>query len=131
MKSAVNSKSGQRLHQIREHREISQGKIAKAIGVSIGTIQNYEHGRAHMTADRLEQLAQALQCEPADLLASPGTPPPRYRRQRYRYDLACTMAGLAILAASGFSPTPTQPQLSLDLEEFADHLHRIKPDDLA
>lgn len=69
---------GQRLYQIRRHRKISQGRIAKAIGVSVGTIQNYEHGRVAVTVDRLEQLARALQCETADLLAEPGSPPPRY-----------------------------------------------------
>jgi transcriptional regulator with XRE-family HTH domain len=72
-----------RLHQVREHRHISQGQIAKAIGVSVGTVQNYEHARTHIPADRLEQLARALQCEPADLLAPPEAPPPRYRRPRY------------------------------------------------
>jgi transcriptional regulator with XRE-family HTH domain len=63
-----------RLHQVREHRHISQGQIAKAIGVSVGTVQNYEHARTHIPADRLE---------PADLLAPPEAPPPRYRRPRY------------------------------------------------
>ena len=78
----TDSRLGKRLHQIREHREISQGRLARAIGVAVGTIQNYEHGRVHITAERLEQLAQALQCEPADLLASPDAPMPRYRRYR-------------------------------------------------
>ena len=83
MNNQKNSK-GLRLHQVRQHRNISQGRLAKAVGVSVGTIQNYEHGRAHITADRLEQLARALQCEPAELLAAPGSPLPRYR-YRYRY----------------------------------------------
>jgi transcriptional regulator with XRE-family HTH domain len=48
--------------------------------VSVGTIQNYEHGRVHITTDRLEQLARALQCEPVDLLMPPGSPLPRYRK---------------------------------------------------
>ena len=67
------------MRQIRQHRKISQGKIAKAIGVSVGTVQNYERGRASITTDRLEQLARALQCEPAELLQPPGSPLPRYR----------------------------------------------------
>jgi hypothetical protein len=28
--------------------------------------QDYEHARSAVTADRLEELARALQCEPAD-----------------------------------------------------------------
>lgn len=58
---------------------MSQGNLAKAVGVTVGTIQNYEHDRTPITTDRLAQLAQALKCEPADLLRPPGSPPPRYR----------------------------------------------------
>lgn len=83
-KQAANHRTGERLHQVREHRNISQGQVAKVIGVSVGTIQNYEHGRTHITTDRLEQLAQALQCEPTDLLAQPEAPLPRYHRPRYK-----------------------------------------------
>jgi transcriptional regulator with XRE-family HTH domain len=71
---------GQRLHEIRQHRDLSQGEVAKAIGVSVGTIQSYEHGRTRITADRIEQLAQALQCELADLLMPPGSRLPLYRQ---------------------------------------------------
>jgi transcriptional regulator with XRE-family HTH domain len=131
-KQAANHRIGERLHQVREHRNISQARLARAVEVSVGTIQNYEHGRAHITIDRLEQLARALQCEPADLLTSPETPPPRYHRPRYGYRQLTTLASLAILAVSGFDPTPGgSPQFALDLEEFADHLERIKPDDFA
>lgn len=70
---------GQRLRQIREARGISQGRLARLIGVSVGTVQNYEHGRNPIPTDRLEPLAMALQCKPAELLAEPGSPPPRYR----------------------------------------------------
>jgi len=127
MKTNVNSNSGQRLHQIRVHREKSQGQIAKAIGVSVGTIQNYEHGRAHITMGRIEQLARALQCEPADLLARPDSPPPRYRRYK---QFACGLA--AVLAMSSLDPTlGRSPQLTLDLKQLADKLNRIDPDDLA
>jgi transcriptional regulator with XRE-family HTH domain len=78
----IDPRPGQRLRQIREHRETSQGQFAAAIGVSVGTIQGYEHGRAHMTIERLFELAGALQCEPADLLMEPGSPLPRYHRSK-------------------------------------------------
>jgi transcriptional regulator with XRE-family HTH domain len=77
------ARPGERLRQVREHRKMSQRRLAKAIGVSVGTVQNYERGRVAITTDRLEQLARALQCEPADLLKPSGSPPPRYRH-RYR-----------------------------------------------
>jgi len=85
-KRAIDSQPGKRLLEIRQHRGISQGRIAKVLGVSVGTVQNYEHGRTHITTDRLEQLARALQCEPADLLKPPGSPLPRYVRSRRLLD---------------------------------------------
>ena len=124
----TNQAMGQRLRKIREHRGISQGRLAKAIGMTVGIIQMYEHGRVQPAADRLEQLARALQCEPVDLLAPPETPPPRYRRPRYS-----ALAGLIVLAAGTLAAAPGRPppQLALDLEELAYHFERIEPDDLA
>jgi hypothetical protein len=54
------------------------GQARKAIGVSVGTIQHYEHGRTRITDDRLDQLAQALQCARLELLMPPGSPLPPY-----------------------------------------------------
>jgi transcriptional regulator with XRE-family HTH domain len=69
-KRAVDGRAGARLAEIRKVRGLSQGQLAKAIGVTVGTIQAYEHGRARIAVERLEALADALQCEPADLLKS-------------------------------------------------------------
>ena len=77
---AIDSQPGQRLLEIRQHREMSQGRLAEAIGVTVGTIQNYEHGRVVIGVDRIEQLARALQCEMLDLLMPSGSPLPRYFR---------------------------------------------------
>lgn len=78
----IDPRPGQRLRQVREHRGMSQGRLARTIGVSIGTIQSYEHARVRIPVDRLEQLAQVLQCEPADLLKPPGSRLPLYRHWR-------------------------------------------------
>ena len=77
-KITVDPRPGQRLREVRQHREISPAKLAKAIGVSVGTIQHYERGRSRITDDRLDQLAQALQCARLELLMPPGSPPPSY-----------------------------------------------------
>lgn len=79
MKTQPDSRLGQRLHQIRDCRGLSQAQLARAIGVSVGTVQNYEHGRNPIPTDRLEPLAMALSCKPVELLAEPGSPTPRYR----------------------------------------------------
>jgi transcriptional regulator with XRE-family HTH domain len=82
MRKAIDPRPGQRLSEIRQHRNISQSQLAKAVGVSVGTIQNYEHRRNRITADRINELALMLQCNPVDLLADPGSPPPHARRYR-------------------------------------------------
>jgi transcriptional regulator with XRE-family HTH domain len=67
-KRAVDRRVGARLAEIRGYRGLSQSQLAKAIDVTVGAIQAYEHGRARISIERLEKLARALQCEPANLL---------------------------------------------------------------
>jgi transcriptional regulator with XRE-family HTH domain len=59
---------GARLAETRKARGISQGWLAKRIGVSVGTIQAYEHGRSRIPGDRLEALVGVLRCDPATLI---------------------------------------------------------------
>lgn len=82
MKKAIDSRLGQRLRQIRKARGISQGKLAKAIGMTTGIIQMYEHGRVQPTAYRFDQIAHELRCKVANLLESPDAPLPHDRRYR-------------------------------------------------
>lgn len=79
---------GQRLREIRQHRGMSQRLLARSIDVSVGTVQNYERGRALISADRLDQLAHALRCQPAELLQRPGSSLPKYRFGAQRKDVS-------------------------------------------
>ena len=83
-KKHIDPAAGQRLSEVRQHRGISQGELAKALAVKVGTIQGYEHARIGISATRLDQLARGLQCETADLMMPPGAPLPRYRFQGRR-----------------------------------------------
>jgi transcriptional regulator with XRE-family HTH domain len=69
-KRRVDGRIGARLAEARKARGMSQAWLARRIGVSVGTVQAYEHGRARVTIERLQALAEALQCEPASLLKS-------------------------------------------------------------
>ena len=73
---SVETRIGKRLAAIREHRRMSQADLAAALGVSKAAIGHYEHGRVRLTVPRLEQLALALHCRVADLLAPLDTPVP-------------------------------------------------------
>jgi transcriptional regulator with XRE-family HTH domain len=79
----IDPRPGQRLRQVRLFRHLSQGQLAKAIGVSVGTVQNYERGRVAISADRIAHLSRPLQCEPTDLLMVPGSP---LRKRQWRDD---------------------------------------------
>jgi transcriptional regulator with XRE-family HTH domain len=74
-KRPVDGRIGERLAAARKARGMSQGWLAKRIGVSVGTIQAYEHGRARIAVERLHALADALRCEPADLLKQSESQP--------------------------------------------------------
>jgi transcriptional regulator with XRE-family HTH domain len=67
-KRHADGRIGARLIEARKARGFSQGWLAKRIGVSVGTVQAYEHGRARIAVERLQALADALQCDVADLI---------------------------------------------------------------
>jgi transcriptional regulator with XRE-family HTH domain len=56
------------LKQWREHRGLSQQRLAERIDTSKGYISDLERGKRRYNQDMLEMLADALNCEPADLL---------------------------------------------------------------
>ena len=57
-------------HRIRERRRsigVSQGQLARAIGVSFQQVQKYERGTNRVSFSRLMEIVGALGCELADL----------------------------------------------------------------
>ena len=69
----INAEIGARLAEVRRHYGLTQRQLAKAAGVTLTTIQNWERGRHAISAKRLGPLADALHCQPIDLLMLPGT----------------------------------------------------------
>ena len=55
---------GQRLRERRKELGISQGELAKALGVSLSAISNYENGQNAMREDVLLRLFRVLNVEP-------------------------------------------------------------------
>lgn len=56
---------GSRIRMRRQMLGISQGALADAIGVTFQQVQKYEYGTNRVGASRLEQIADALHCQPA------------------------------------------------------------------
>ena len=52
----------------RKHRGLTQEQLAERIGVAVSTISQIETMKQGYSQPTLEALADALQCEPADLL---------------------------------------------------------------
>ena len=55
------------LKQIRKENGISQGDLAKCLGVDIKTVGNWERGRTIPDAEQVWNCAVALDCTPNDL----------------------------------------------------------------
>lgn len=55
---------GQRLRERRKELGISQGELAKALGVSLSAVSNYENGQNAMREDVLLRLFRVLEIEP-------------------------------------------------------------------
>ena len=69
----IDAEIGARLAEVRRRCGLTQRHLAKAIGVQLTTVQNWERGRTGLPAKRLATLANALHCQPIDLLTLPGT----------------------------------------------------------
>jgi transcriptional regulator with XRE-family HTH domain len=76
----IDAEIGARLAEVRRHCGLTQRQLAKAVGVTITTIQDWERGRTGLPAKRLGPLADALYCQPLDLLMLPGAYVPRGER---------------------------------------------------
>lgn len=52
----------------RHHRGYTQEQLAEMLGITHGTLSQLERGQINYTQPMLEALAEALRCEPADLI---------------------------------------------------------------
>ena len=68
----IDAEIGARLAEVRRRCGLTQRQLAKAVGVQLTTVQNWERGRTGLPAKRLAALANALHCQPIDLLMLPG-----------------------------------------------------------
>jgi transcriptional regulator with XRE-family HTH domain len=55
----------------RKHRDFSQEELADRVGTTAATVSRLENGKQPYTQPLLELLAEALRCEPADIIMRP------------------------------------------------------------
>ena len=58
---------GRLLRRLRRERELTQGELARRVGLSHGAIGSYEAGHCHPTPQRLPELARALEVSEEEL----------------------------------------------------------------
>lgn len=61
--------------QWRKHRHLTLERLAERIGVTAGALSQLERGDVSYTQPMLEALADALICQPADLIMRPPDTP--------------------------------------------------------
>jgi DNA-binding transcriptional regulator YiaG len=75
-KKPVDPAVGRRLAELRKTSKpkLTQGALAKQLGVAVSTVKDWERGRVGLSTGRIQQLARALECPPAALWQPPGKP---------------------------------------------------------
>ena len=61
---------GMNIKMLRESRKLSQGKLGKLIGKSESTVGSYESGGTDMPLSAILKTAEALRCNPEELLGA-------------------------------------------------------------
>lgn len=59
----------------RKHRGLTLEKLAERVSLSAGYLSDLEKGKRRYNQDHLETLAEALRCDPADLIMRDPTAP--------------------------------------------------------
>lgn len=72
---AKNNKTRWYLRQWRKHRGYTQDRLAEMTGLSKPYLSQLETGKRQYTQELLEHFADALRCEPADLIIRDPTDP--------------------------------------------------------
>jgi transcriptional regulator with XRE-family HTH domain len=102
---------GQRLAELREYRSMTQLQLANSLGgLSVGAVQHMEHGRSHITSERLSQIAKVLRVEFTDLTQPPGSPMSRF----FCHNAAQLQAAVDLLGLARYSWNPQTNALTWD-----------------
>ena len=68
----LDARIGKAVRERRESVGMTQAALAAAIGVTFQQVQKYEQGRNRVATSKLVLMADALKCEPSELLGEEG-----------------------------------------------------------
>lgn len=95
-------KPGDRLRGLRMHQGLSQGELAKEIGVSRTTVKNWETGVSDMTGHSLMKICEHLHATPAQVYGQEADTED-WRMRMELMDIYCSMSDegrLALVSAA-------------------------------
>ena len=93
---------GSRVRMRRMMLSISQEKLGEAIGLTFQQVQKYEKGKNRISSSRIQQIANALQVEPAFFFDGASNPAPAGGMPDYVSEMLTSRDGFALIKA--FSP---------------------------
>lgn len=66
----MGTSTGEKIARLRKHRNLTQRRVAEAVGVTDQAISNWERGKTELrlTAVQWVNLIEVLQCSPKDLV---------------------------------------------------------------
>lgn len=93
---------GHFIREWREFRNLSQERVAERVGLSVPQVSRIETGNQGYRRETLEKFAQALGCDPADLLRPPPIEGAESEFEAYvkKLDAGRRKRALAILKAA-------------------------------
>jgi transcriptional regulator with XRE-family HTH domain len=106
---------GRRIRMRRRMQRMSQGALGKAVGVTFQQIQKYENGTNRIGGGRLQQIADALGCEPAWFFeGAPSSNGGKTATHPADADFVAFLAGSdAVTVARGFVLLPPRVQSAI------------------
>jgi transcriptional regulator with XRE-family HTH domain len=76
---------GQRIKELRDHRDYSQQALGDIIGAHRSAVNHIEHATKRATITQIDRIAEALEYPVKTLMQPPGSPIPRDKgRKRFR-----------------------------------------------
>ena len=105
---------GRRVRALRLNKDMSQEKLAEALGITFQQVQKYENGTNRISAGRLQHIAKILGVPPAVFFSDTKE---AHVDVETLFDLLDSAAALRLLRAYSRIPTPALKRIVTTLAE--------------
>jgi transcriptional regulator with XRE-family HTH domain len=106
---------GRKVRALRLNKNMSQERLAEALGLTFQQVQKYERGTNRISAGRLQRIAKILDVQTSVFF--PDTKEPTRGGSASLFDLVDSAAALRLLRAYSRIPTPELKRIVASLAE--------------